>query len=74
MQSISHQINLAKKGTKGRRCLTEICRKVDGSDKKGPQVNTGENANAKGKAKAREGEQVLMLYTYTASCQEIFFL
>ena len=63
MLSISHQVHLAKKGVKGRRCFTEICRKVDGSDKKGPQT----------KRKAKEGEQIFMLYTYTASCQEIFF-
>ena len=72
MQSISHQLHLAKKDGKGRRCWTEICRKVDGSDKKDPQVTPGQGkASAK---KAREGEQILMLYTYTASCQEIFFI
>jgi hypothetical protein len=69
MKSISHQLHLVKKGGKGRRCWTEICRKVDGSDKKeepkGPK-------GPKETKKASEGEQILMLYTYNATCHEIF--
>jgi hypothetical protein len=64
MPSISHQLHLIKNG---RRCWTEICRKVDGADKKARA-----KAKAKANAKAREVEQNLLLYTYKATCHEIF--